>query len=89
MNNRETIRGSPDAGDPGGENQKRQRQREADQFHRRIAAAGGRKRMGSCRDGGGIGFTHYAITVRWKKQRPRITEAFDAGRCDWLISGRC
>jgi len=77
MNNRETIRGSPDAGDPGGENQKRQRQREADQFRGRIPPAAGRRV--SRRDGGGIGFTHrYAITVRWKKQRPRITEAFDA-----------
>src|ERR1700721_294616 len=36
--------GSPDTGNPGGENQKRQRQRQADQFRGRIAPAAGRQR---------------------------------------------
>ena len=52
---------------------KRQRQREADQFHGRIVPAAGRQGGLSCRDSGGIGFTHlYAISIAdQKQQRPR------------------
>src|ERR1700759_907431 len=64
MNNRKTaapdtdrLRPSPDRYDPRGQRDKRQHQRQADQFDRLIAAPAGQGNSGR-RAGGGIGFTH-------------------------------
>jgi len=65
MNNRETPGLSPDTRNPQGENDKRQSQRHADQFHRRIIPATARHGGFSGRGSGGNGFTHiYAISSR-------------------------
>jgi len=62
MNNRETVGLSPDACNPEGKNDNRQRQRHTDHFHRRIIPAAGRHGRFSGRGRGGNGFTHvYAI----------------------------
>ena len=62
----------PDSCNPQGEHDKRQRQRQTDQFQGRgVPAAGGQGGF-SCPDRGGIGFTHvYTIAIRQRQQRPR------------------
>src|ERR1700737_2593050 len=68
MNNRETSGLSQDTGTPAGESEKRQHQRETDQFHGRIVPATGRHGRLSCRNRGGRGFTHvYLIQIENNK----------------------
>jgi hypothetical protein len=79
MNNREMLEPSPDACNPQSQNEKRQRQREADQSSRRVVADADGQRGFACRNRGSGRLAHIDVTSSGgKRQRPRITEAFVA-----------
>ena len=78
MNNRETARRSPDAGDPGNQNDQRQHQSQTDQSG--GIERTGRNFLGSARSGDR--FTH--IHINWKRRKLHV---YVAGRTKFGVAG--
>src|SRR5258708_37437888 len=79
MNNREMASVSPDTCNPGDESDKRQRQRETDQFAGASRPPTGKDALFAANRGRQRLYAYYAIPIRRNNEGPGLAEAFDAG----------